>query len=280
MTDKKSLFQPAAFVRELEELARSRGWPLSYLSPTTASARPWLQLPAQSADAPHLYLSAGIHGDEIAGPLALLEMLKQPDFFDGMQVTLFPLLNPEGLARGVRENLDGIDLNRDYRNTRSGEILGHLEVLRTLPRFDAAMFLHEDFEETGAYLYELNESLPEGLGHRLIAAMARHVPIDLRPEIEEVPASGGVLQRKDIISKLGPIEERPEWPEAIYLSLNHTQVNITTETPMLQPLADRVAAQVAAVRTMTEELKSFRDLNRSSHPSAGAAPPDSLQDPR
>ena len=279
MTDKKSLFQPAAFVRELEELARARGWPLSYLSPTAASPRPWLRL-TSSSDAPLLYLSAGIHGDEVAGPLAVLEMLKQPDFFDGVHATLFPLLNPEGLARGVRENLDGIDLNRDYRNTRSGEILGHLEVLRTLPRFDAAMFLHEDFEETGAYLYELNDEMPEGLGHRLIAAMARHVPIDLRAEIEEVPARGGVLQREDIILKLGAIEERPEWPEAIYLNLNHTKVSITTETPMLQPLTDRVAAQVAAVRALIEELKSFRNLNRSFHPFAGAAPPDSLPDPR
>jgi hypothetical protein len=50
------------------------------------------------------------------------------------------------------------------------------------------------------------------------------------------------------------MEDRPEWPEAIYLSINHTKVSYTTETPMLQPLEQRVAAQVAAVRAVLEAL--------------------------
>jgi predicted deacylase len=40
--------------------------------------RPWFQRAAPSGDGstPRLYLSAGIHGDEISGPLALLEMIR------------------------------------------------------------------------------------------------------------------------------------------------------------------------------------------------------------
>jgi hypothetical protein len=56
---------------------------------------------------------------------------------------MFPILNPDGLARGVRTNRDGIDLNRDYRNSRSLEIKGHIETLLTLGRFDASMMLHD-----------------------------------------------------------------------------------------------------------------------------------------
>ena len=52
-----------------------------------------------------------------------------------------------------------IDLNRDYRNSRSLEIKGHIETLLTLGRFDASMMLHEDYEGIGAYLYELNDTL-------------------------------------------------------------------------------------------------------------------------
>ena len=268
MTVKKSLFDPAAYVRDFEAVARARDWKLFYLSPTVASSRPWVKLEAADMDAPQLYLSAGIHGDEISGPFALLEMLRQPDFFRDVHVTIFPILNPNGLFHGYRENLDRIDLNRDYRNTKSAEIASHLEVLKTFGRFDAAMFLHEDFEDEGAYLYELNDSLPADLGSRIIAAMGRHVPIDRRPEIEEVPATGGVLLRQDIIAKMGPIEERPEWPEAIYLSLHHTKVSFTTETPMLQPLEDRIAAQIAAVATLIEALKTSK-INRLSRPSSG-----------
>jgi murein peptide amidase A len=95
---------------------------------------------------------------------------------------MFPILNPNGLARGVRTNRDEIDLNRDYRNSRSLEIKGHIETLLTLGRFDASMMLHEDYEGIGAYLYELNDTLDPALGTKIIAAMGLHVPIDLRPQ--------------------------------------------------------------------------------------------------
>jgi protein MpaA len=253
------LFEPAPFVRQVEEAARAGGWTINYLSPCPSSTRPWLHraarvAPASDKSSPRFYLSAGIHGDETAGPLAVLEMLRQPGFFDGIDTTIFPILNPEGLARATRVNLGQIDLNRDYKNTKSEEIRGHLAVLTTLGRFDVAMMLHEDYEGTGAYLYELNDGPIPDLGPRIIAALREHVPIDERPEIEEVSAHGGILQRAELIRKMGPIEDRPEWPEAIYLSINHTKVSYTTETPMLQPLPARVAAQVAAVRAVVGAL--------------------------
>jgi hypothetical protein len=252
-------FDPQSYARDVEESARAGGWTIRHLSPTASSTRPWLQRAAQiGSSAPHIYLSAGIHGDEISGPLALLEMLRQLDFFAAFDVTIFPMLNPDGLARGVRGNADGIDLNRDYRNSKSTEIASHIETLKTLGRFDAAMMLHEDFEGVGAYLYELNDALPPELGSEIIAAMGRHVPIDLRPEIEEVPARDGVISRRDLLAKYGRIEDRPDWPEAIYLSVHHTQVSYTTETPKPFPIEQRVQAQIAAVETLLGALASNR----------------------
>lgn len=252
-------FDPPAFARDIEELARMDSWTIRYLSSTAGSVRPWLQRIAPGGrGAPHVYLSAGIHGDEVSGPLALLEMLRRPNFFAAFDTVIFPMLNPDGLARGVRGNADDIDLNRDYRNPKSAEVVSHIEALKTLGRFDAAMMLHEDFEGVGAYLYELNDELPSGLGSEIIAAMGRHVPIDLRPVIEEFPAHGGVLSRKDIVALRGPIEDRPDWPEAIYLSVHHTQVSYTTETPKPLPIEQRVAAQIAAVETLLGALASKR----------------------
>jgi murein peptide amidase A len=257
-------FEPASFVLKIEEAARAGGWTLRYLSITPISTRPWLQRPARSDGTtsgkivPRFYLSAGIHGDEVAGPLAVLEMLRLPGFFDQVDATIFPILNPEGLFHAVRGNFYGVDLNRDYRGPKSSEIRSHLAVLPTLGRFDIAMMLHEDFEGTGAYLYELNDGLIPELGPRIIKSLRKHVPIDERPIIEEVAAKGGILQRAELIRKMGPIENRPEWPEAIYLSLYHTKVSYTTETPMLQPLKQRVAAQVEAVRTVLDALVTGR----------------------
>jgi hypothetical protein len=253
MTD--PVFDPTAFVRDVVDAARASGWTISYLSSTASGLRPWLQRLAKSSNnAPALYLSAGIHGDEISGPLALLDLLGRPGFFDELDVTMFPILNPDGLVKNLRHNAGGIDLNRDYRNSKSAEILSHIEALRRLGRFHASMMLHEDFEGVGAYLYELNDELRPTLGREIITAMGRHVPIDQRAEIEDVRASGGVLQRSDLVAKHGPIEQREEWPEAIYLTMNHTRVSYTTETPKPFPLAGRIAAQIAAVETLRDAI--------------------------
>lgn len=252
MNDK---FDPAAYAHDVEQAGRANGWTVRHLTPTASGPRPWFHRGAKTGlGASHIYLSAGIHGDEVSGPLALLEMLRQPDFFAEFDATIFPILNPDGLAKNLRNNAAGIDLNRDYRNPKSAEIASHIETLKTLGRFDAAMMLHEDYEGIGAYLYELNDELPPTLGTEIIAAMGRHLPIDLRPEIEEFPAHGGVLSRKDIVALRGPIEERPDWPEAIYLSVNHTQVSYTTETPKPFPLEQRIQAQIAAVMTLLAAL--------------------------
>jgi hypothetical protein len=116
------------------------------------------------------------------------------------------------------------------------------------------MMLHEDFEATGAYLFELNDGTVTDLGARIVRALEKHVPIDRRAQIDDFVARDGIILRSDIARVVGPIENRPEWPEAIYLSLHHTQVCYTTETPMLQPLEKRIAAQVEAVRTVLEAL--------------------------
>src|SRR5260370_40325761 len=246
-------FDPIAYTGEVENAARAAGWTVRHLAPMEIGHRPWCQRIASAGGsaAPRLYLSAGIHGDEMSGPLALLEMIRQPGFFAEFDVTMFPILKPNGLASGVRTNRDEIDLNRDYRNSRSLEIKGHIETLLTLGRFDASMMLHEDYEGIGAYLYELNDTLDPGLGASIIAAMGLHVPIDLRPEIEEAPARGGQSSRLDLPTKLGRLEDRPEWAEATYLMAYHTAVSYTIQTPKPFPNQARVHAHIPPVATLT-----------------------------
>ncbi len=60
--------------------------------------------------APILFLSAGIHGDEISGPLTLLHHLESivaDAIAAGLALRIYPLMNPSGFERRVRYNGDG-----------------------------------------------------------------------------------------------------------------------------------------------------------------------------
>jgi len=224
-------FDPPAYSREIEQAATAGNWTIYYLTPMADGTRPWLHRAAPSgSQAPHVYLSSGIHGDEISGPHALLQILRQPDFFPASRLRSFLCLNPNGLIRGTRFNADEIDLNRDYRNSRSLEIQSHIAALQTLGRFDAAMMLHEDIEGIGAYLYELNEVLSPTLGAEMIAAMDATCPSTSARKSRKPRARGRNCQKRPD-SKIGEPRRPPRLPEAIYLALHHTELAIPRKRP-------------------------------------------------
>ncbi len=190
---------------------------------------------------PRIYLSAGIHGDEPAPPLALLSLLETGAFDSRAVWFLCPMLNPLGLARGTRENLLGIDLNRDYRHHDSPENRAHVRWLSRQPNFDLGVCVHEDWESTGFYLYELNPDARPSLADPMITAVSGVCPIDHSSVIEGRDAHGGVIR-----PLLDPFE-REKWPESIYLQLHHTRLSYTIETPSALDLDVRVKALSAAL---------------------------------
>jgi hypothetical protein len=197
-----------------------------------------------STPGPRLYLSAGIHGDEPAGPLAALELVRQDCWPPGSELWLCPCLNPSGFPVNGRESAAGTDLNRDYRAPRSPEVRAHVAWLERQPAFDLAICLHEDWEAHGFYLYELN---PEGRPTRAEAAIAAVEPfcaVDRSEVIEGRPARGGVIRPDS-----NPAS-RPDWPEAFYLIQRKTQHSYTLEAPSDFPLATRVTALVTGVNAL------------------------------
>jgi protein MpaA len=187
-----------------------------------------------------VYISAGIHGDEPAGPLAALKLLQENRWPAHTEIFLLPCLNPAGFTLNQRENPDGIDLNRDYRNSRSGESRAHIAWLdRQLP-FDFTLCLHEDWESHGFYLYEQNPERRPSFAEAIIEAVKSVCPIDPSDIIEDRPAQGGIIR-----PNLNP-HDRPDWPEAFYLITTKTRQGCTLEAPSDFPLPTRVAALVAA----------------------------------
>jgi predicted deacylase len=196
------------------------------------------------ANGPQIYLSAGIHGDEPAGPLALLELLESDFFSPAIHWLLCPALNPDGLAAGTRGNGSGRDLNRDYYQRRTLEVRAHAAWLDTMPPPALFLSLHEDWETAGFYLYEINlgPDVPQR-APEIIAAASPWFAAQPGPDIDghQPRADGWIYHEAEADVPQG-------WPEAIFMAKRGCPLSFTLETPSQAPLAHRIAAHMAVVR--------------------------------
>lgn len=225
--------------QQLQQLLRPQaGWRLSHCAqPGGAPALPLLcaHRPGRAPDCPRILISAGIHGDEPAGTLALLQFLQRGEFSADFEWLIFPALNPHGLLAGQRENAEGRDLNRDFKRCRSAESCFFIEQVSAFERIDLHLCLHEDWEYAQAYLYELNSGARPSIAPALLAVMERSLGLLDVPEIDgHTPTAPGFIHH-------AVTPDEPEgWPEAIFLTKRYELLSYTLETPSQAQLPQRV----------------------------------------
>jgi protein MpaA len=236
------VFDIQAFLDEFSSRAAERGLLARRLCDTTAGP---LVVWERAGDGPPAYLSAGVHGDEPAGPLAALDLLRHGAFDHGPW-HLCPALNPTGLAAGTRVTAEGIDPNRDYLRRRSPEVQAHAAWLESLPCPRLFLSLHEDWEYPGFYFYEINlgEDRPDR-ATSILQSVSPWLPHESSPVIDghDVRAPGWIYHAADA-------DFPDEWPEAIFLAKRGCPLSFTYETPSSTALATRVAAHRAAVQAV------------------------------
>jgi anti-anti-sigma factor len=209
------------------------------------------------------YISSGMHGDEPAPPLAVLDLLWRNEWPAEWNIYLCPCLNPSGFGANKRENAEGIDLNRDYYESVSKEIQAHVAWLEKQPPFSVAMSLHEDWEAEGFYFYQLGPLSVEPVIHHLLGELAQVCTIDESSMIDRLPAEEGVLDlafhslqmNEAVIDGLGDpsldASDLPRlrsiWSEPIFLINRKTRVSYTFESASAFPLELRVQALTRAV---------------------------------
>jgi len=234
-----------AVLHEIEDAAKQHGWTSEIFH--QAENFDWLALhrapvSIHNPQSPiRIYISTGIHGDEPAGPLAALKLIRENRWPEHAEIFLLPCLNPVGFTRNTRENSGGLDLNRDYRHSRAPETLAHIAWLKRQPKFDLYLCLHEDWESHGFYLYEQNPDGKISLAEKMIEAVKMICPIDLNEMIEGREARGGII-RPNIQAG-----ERPQWPEAVWLIVQKSRQGYTLEAPSDFELPVRVQALVNGV---------------------------------
>ncbi|NWK56352.1 M14 family metallocarboxypeptidase [Verrucomicrobiaceae bacterium N1E253] len=201
---------------------------------------------------PWVYISAGVHGDEPAGPMAMLALLKEGVFDERANWLMCPFVNPLGLAAGTRENASGIDLNRDYLERSSEEVQAHAAWLESKPVPDLFVSLHEDWESSGFYLYEINVAGVTSGAHAILDAASSEIPPEPEPVIDdhEVREPGWIDH--------SPKADLPKhWPEAIFLAERGAGVSYTLETPSSLDLIRRIRChQLAAGQALDGFLAS------------------------
>ncbi len=182
---------------------------------------------------PTVLLSAGVHGDEPAGPLALLRLAERRELAESYAYRIWPCTNPTGFDAGTRENADGIDINRTFARGGSSPEAKAIVMANRDYKFTLSIDLHEDDETGDFYAYEY------GIEGTLFACARRPDPALEAAEI------GGLSLTLLLIRNASPRA-------------------ITLETPSAQPLEVRVAAHAGAVR------EALRWLSREQGPNGTA----------
>lgn len=210
-----------------------------------------------------LLLTAGIHGDEPAGVLALYRYMLSISLRDiAVDVYAFPCVNPVGLLRNSRLNSGHFDLNRQMTpNSIAPEVRALVTTLESQRiSFDAAFDLHEDNPDVecdfnpqgpqadGFYLYESSfDPLRSPIGPAMSRAVAQQgVSVSSQHTIYGERAVRGVIQRGLERNRIFDLER--------FLTMNFTNHVITTETLVSAPLKERIKAQTTALEAGVQAL--------------------------
>lgn len=216
------------------------------------------------ADPITVYLSGGIHGDEPAGVWAILEFLKRFKDMDGSyhhaRFTILPCINPSGFERNTRNNIDDIDLNRQFRlDSPSPEVTLVKQAVDNRP-FDLTMEFHEDVDSPGFYLYELTQNGEPSWGREIINRVAEKYPVNRDEKIDEMTAVEGVIHRSgDHDDFHQTIRSIKEWPQAFYHFSNGGPRCYTTETPVTLSRAERADIHLTALDVALQKIWATRD---------------------
>jgi hypothetical protein len=210
--------------------------------------------------APLVALSAGVHGDEPAGPWALLSIVRDGLLDRRFSYRIWCCTNPSGYERGTRENAEGNDINRSFgRGGTTPESRAIITSNRDR-RFALALDLHEDFEAAGFYCYEPLMKGTAPLGASVVRAIddVGYPVQDLDERFElgypEEAAHLRILERGRVIPD--PVAERaffPGTPYSLYMLRRCTKRALTIESPRPLDWDARIAihriAVVAALQT-------------------------------
>lgn len=194
-------------------------------------------------------LFAGIHGDEPAGILGLIDFVREldadPQFGKEFQLWIYPLCNPSGFIDNTRHCRAGLDLNRHFWGDSQEPEIQLLEAELRRQSFDGIISLHSDDTSDGLYGFVRGHTLTKQLMDPALAAAEAALPRNKRALIDGFHAVEGIIH-----SGYGGILSAPPeaWPEPF---------EIVMETPQQAPLELQRQAFVLALKAILAGYREF-----------------------
>ena len=194
-------------------------------------------------------IEAGTHGYEIAGPLAILALLKNPARWlnKNLRYEIYPVTNPAGFDLRRRENAFGRDVNNISPQTMANEEFAEAKILAAdIKNKKLAVFLslHEDIDQRAFYAY-VYERAPQAVYRELITQTARFCPILTRKLIHGAKTDGAGLVINSVYDKAF---------HDFFHYRGQTAISITTETPGLLPLAKRIQINLNSIKLLSQSI--------------------------
>jgi len=225
------------YYSELRAICRRKGFGLRRLgSVGGAKKRPLfaVSVPGDARSATTV-LVGGVHGDEISGPLALLEFLRRhrPRPADPPIIVL-PLCNPHGSERQTRRNQARLDLNRHFLDTRRIKDIRLLTAPLLRRRIGWFISCHED--DSGQYYLHAYGRRRHKTYRRMAAAGAKVIPLTKLRPVRDLPLADGIIY--DTID--GSFEQWAYERGAIF--------SVCLEAPDDRPMTERVRLILRLIR--------------------------------
>jgi protein MpaA len=203
-------------------------------------------------------LGAGMHGDEPAGPWALLGLVRDRMLDERFAYRIWPCFNPSGFAAGSRRNTEGADVNRSF--SRGGTTPESRAIITTNRdrKFALSIDLHEDFEAQGFYAYETLRTGEQSryAGHVVTALDDAGLPVQgLDDEAFDLGPAGvravQLIERGSVVvdAKAESAFFSDGLPMSLFLLRGAAQCALTFETPLGRGWDERIAMHRIAVTT-------------------------------
>lgn len=105
-----------------------------------------VHVPSTGSNPIKVVMTAGLHGNEVMGPLASKEFLagflENEDLLSRVELTIYPMTSPHGLSSGSRRVRNDVDLNRVFTQKSMEPEVAFLREDLKGKSFDLALDLH------------------------------------------------------------------------------------------------------------------------------------------